>query len=605
MNEPIRESQFSEATRLAADSRVQARPNGGWKVWIERLGLRSTRMWWVTAACAVLAMFLVATAWRIPGPTVTIEFAEGHGIQPGDPVRLRGIDVGVVERVVLDSALERVLVTAQLMRESSGLARAGTLFWIERPQVGLGAVRGLDTVVGPKYVGVQPGSSDGPVQNRFLGVESPRQVVGDGKRTLTLEFRQGHGIRSGSPVRFRGVEVGEVVEVGLSAHDSTVRVQVELTRGAAGLAREGSQFWIERPQLSVLAVRGLDTMVTGPYLAVSPGPADGSPVDQLAGLESPPAESDAVGGIEITLESDARHGLQTGSPVTYRGVTIGRVMHVGLASDAASVETRVYIEPEYREVVRDTSKFWPISGVDVRLGLTGVTLDADSLATITAGGLAVATPTEAGRPVAAGHRFRLETQGDEQWLEWRPHLAVGARVLPDGEPLAVGLRGTFTWKQRRWGVTRSRQQGTWVHVLSGPRLLCALAVSEQDALPPELKLEIEGQTIPLTTENLQLQGPLALIQAVNLPPSTSAWEPGELRAPAQPEDCVLVAGTDSMTIAAARLQDGEPWAVDTSLPLTVDWHGACAVARADGALIGLVVWRDGAAYIAPWQPASR
>ena len=185
-------------------------------------------MWWITAACAVLALSLVATAWRSPGPIVTIEFAEGHGIQPGDPVRLRGIDVGVVEHVVLDAALERVRVTARLMREARQLAREGTLFWIERPQVGLDAVRGLDTVVGPKYVGVQPGPSDGPARDLFVGVESPRQVVGDGKHTLTLQFRQGHGIRAGSPVRFRGVQVGEVVDVGLSASGSEVLVRVEL-----------------------------------------------------------------------------------------------------------------------------------------------------------------------------------------------------------------------------------------------------------------------------------------------------------------------------------------------------------------------------------------
>ena len=609
MTELDRESTCADPASVAADTfpeaRIQATPRGWWTVWGERWGLRATRMWWITAACAVLALSLVATAWRSPGPVVKIEFAEGHGIQPGDPVRLRGIDVGVVEHVVLDAALERVLVTARLMRESSQLAREGTLFWIERPQVGLDAVRGLDTVVGPKYVGVQPGPSDGPAQNRFVGVESPRQVVGDGKRTLTLQFRQGHGIRAGSSVRFRGVQVGEVVDVGLSASGSEVLVRVELARGAAGLARTGSQFWIERPQVGVAAVRGLDTMVTGPYLAVSPGPAEGLPVDQLSGLESPPAESDAVGGIEITLESDARQGLQMGSPVTYRGVTIGQVMHVGLASDAASVETRLYIEPEYREVVRDNSMFWPVSGVDVRLGFTGVTLDAESLATITAGGVAMATPNEASGPVASGHRFRLEAQVDDDWLAWRPHLPVGARVLPDREPLAVGLRGTFTWPRRRWGVTRSRQQCTWVHVLSGQRLLCALVAGEQDMLPSDLKFEIEGQTIPMTSDNFQLQGALALIRAVDLPKSMPAWEDSELRVPGRPEDCVLVAGTDSMTISAARLQNGELWAVDTSLPLTADWHGACAVARTDGALIGLVMWRDGAAFIAPWRAWSR
>jgi len=605
MNGPVIESSCSESDRVTGEPYVEARvaslPRGRWRMGIARRGFGWTRMWWLTLACGALAVVLMVTAWRSPGPTVVIEFAEGHGIQPGDPVRLRGIDVGKVEHVVLDDTLEGVRVTARLMHEASPLAREGTLFWIERPQLSLDAVRGLDTVVGPKYIGVQPGPRDARAAYRFAGVESPRGVLGSGKRTLLLEFRQGHGLRAGSPVRFRGVQVGEVVDVGLSAGGSHVRVQVELTRGAAGLARAGSQFWIERPRMGVAAVRGLETVVTGPYLAVSPGPADAPVVDELVGVEAPPASFESADGIEITLESDADHGLQAGSPVSYRGIPIGRVMQVGLASDAATVETRVYVESEYREVVRDNSKFWPVSGVDLRFGLGGVKLDADSLATIATGGVAVATPSEAGRAVAAGHRFRLEPQGDDEWLEWRPHLTVGARVLAGGQPLAAPLRGTFTWKHRRWGVTRSRQQTTWIHSIPGQRLLGALATDEQDALPPELRLEIEGQTITMTPENFRTQDALALIGGVKLSRSVNAWGAAGMRAPDRPEDCVLVAGTDSMTIAAGRLQDGTQWAVDTSLPLTADWHGACAVARADGALIGLLVWRDDAAYIAPWR----
>ena len=445
-------------------------------------------MWWLTAACAIVALVLVATAWHSSGPRVTIEFVEGHGLRPGDAVRLRGIDVGIVEHVVLNPALDRVEVTARLMQEATAIARDGTLFWIERPQVGLSAVRGLDTVVGPKYIAVQPGPADAPKQQRFVGVESPREIIDSGKHSL-----------------------------------------------------------------------------------------------------------------EVTLESDSRHSLQTGSPVIYRGVPIGRVTHVGLASDAASVETRLYIEPEYRELVRDNSKFWPVSGVDVRLGFTGIKLDAESLDTIAAGGVAMATPDEPGARVAAGHRFPLEAAVNQSWLNWRPHLPVGTRVRPDLDPLSVKLRGTFTWPQKRWGITRLQQQRTWVHVLPDQKLLCALNLGEGESLPDEATFEIEGQSVPLTKQNLQQRGSLAVITGVKLPNPPAAWKANELRQPHAPEDCVIVSGTDSVPAAASRLQPGNLWVVDPSVPLTSDWHGAGVISRTDGALIGLLIWRDGTALIAPWS----
>src|SRR5215467_2577463 len=233
----------------------------GLSAWLDHWGLRETRMWWVTAACAVVALVLVATAWHSSGLSVTIEFVEGHGLQPGDPVRLRGIDVGTVEHVVLNPGLDRVEVTVRLMREANAIAREGTLFWIERPQVGLSLVRGLETIVGPKYIAVQPGPSEGPKLQRFVGVESPRQIIDSGKYSLTLHFRQGHGLRAGSPVRFRGVQVGEVVDVALAPSAKEILVRVDLIEGASQLAHAGSLFWIERPQLGVAAVSGLDTVV--------------------------------------------------------------------------------------------------------------------------------------------------------------------------------------------------------------------------------------------------------------------------------------------------------------------------------------------------------
>lgn len=491
-NNPLSDSSPGDQPPGPADfypTAVERTVARGPAAWLDHWGLRETRMWWLTAACAIIALVLAASAWHSSGPRVTIEFVEGHGLRPGDAVRLRGIDVGVVERVVLNRALDRVEVTAQLMPEAATIAREGTLFWIERPQVGLSAVRGLDTVVGPKYIAVQPGPADGPRQQRFVGVESPREIIDSGKHSL-----------------------------------------------------------------------------------------------------------------EVTLESDSRHSLQTGSPLIYRGVPIGRVTHVGLASDAASVETRLYIEPEYRDLVRDNSKFWPVSGVDVRLGFTGIRLDAESLDTITAGGVAMATPDDPGERIAAGHRFPLEAAVNQTWLNWRPHLPVGTRIRTDLEPLSVRLRGTFSWPAKHWGMTRTQQQRTWVHVLPDQKLLCALNLAEDETLPDEATFEIEGQAVPLTKQNLQQRGSIAVISGVKLPNSPAAWNANDLRQPKAPEDCVVVSGTETLPVAVSRLRPGSLWPVDASVPLNPEWNGAGVISRTDGALIGLLIWRDGGGLVAPWSP---
>ena len=228
---------------------------------------------------------------------MTIEFVEGHGIQPGDPVRLRGIDVGVVEHVVLDAALEKVLVTAKLMRESSRLAREGTLFWIERPQVGLGAVRGLDTVVGPKYIGVQPGPAT--VRDRTALSAWNRRDRWSATASECSRCISGRAMGSALDRWFVFVACRWVKSWTWDCRPdgAEVLLQLELVQGAAGLAREGSLFWIERP-LWACWLFAVWTRWSRDRFSLS---VRVRPMVYLwtnwSGLETPPAESDAVGGI--------------------------------------------------------------------------------------------------------------------------------------------------------------------------------------------------------------------------------------------------------------------------------------------------------------------
>ena len=85
---------------------------------------------------------------------------------------------------------------------------------------------------------------------------------------ITVRFDQGHGIKAGDMLRHRGIEVGEVAVVKLDPDLGKINVQILLEPAAAGLAREGSRFWIERPRLSLARVSGLETVVGAKYLGV-------------------------------------------------------------------------------------------------------------------------------------------------------------------------------------------------------------------------------------------------------------------------------------------------------------------------------------------------
>src|SRR5687768_15544031 len=174
---------------------------------------RRTRMWWLTVVCAIVAVALVASVVGRSDPKIKVAFESGHGIKPGDALRYRGIEVGRVSAVVLNTAADRVEVEIELERKSAALARQGSQFWIERPRVSLSRVSGLETVVGANYLGVIPGPPGGPEQSVFAGLETPPTLSERAPLEITIRFEEGHGLAVGDVLKHRGIDVGEVTEV--------------------------------------------------------------------------------------------------------------------------------------------------------------------------------------------------------------------------------------------------------------------------------------------------------------------------------------------------------------------------------------------------------
>ena len=218
------------------------------------------------------------------------------------------------------------------------LAVEGSQFWIERPQLRLGQVSGLDTVVGAKYVGVAPGPPRAPATTTFVGRENPLRVTGENVREIRIRFPAGEGLSAGDTVRYRGISVGEVTQVQLSPAADAVWVDVRLVGSSPMLTRAGTQFWIERPRLDLTEVRGLDTLIGGRYIAMEPSRGNGQLQVEFEGLAEPPPLPRHDGTLELELDAPNRLGLVRGAPVTYRGLEVGRVSHVGLSSDGASVK---------------------------------------------------------------------------------------------------------------------------------------------------------------------------------------------------------------------------------------------------------------------------
>ena len=373
-------------------------------------------------------------------------------------------------------------------------------------------------------------------------------------------------------------------------------------------------FWIERPSVSLSGVRGLDTIVGGRYVTLLPGPDNNSSQLVFKGLpEAPPILERSEGGLEIILEAQERNGLQPSSPVTYRGISVGYITSVGLASDAGLVEARAYIKPTFRHLVREDSMFWAISGVEVELGFTGVKMNMESLQTITAGGVAFRTPKSNSANATTGKRFDLATEVEPTWLEWEPQLAVGSHLLPGGLTLPSPARASLNWSERNYvGLLRDRQRDGWILPLSNSKLisLSEMLSPVEGAHEGKTTLAVEGQELTITEDNSVSKSGISIFTLHSSQSIfTNLWPSARLRGPQEPEDCILwiSASEPALPIAQGRMEKHTPeaegstpyWQFKQELSFEDSWNGASVISRNDGKLIGFWHLSEGNPKIIP------
>jgi paraquat-inducible protein B len=247
-------------------------------------------VWIVPLVAAIVAAGLVYQRMQERGPTITIKFRDASGVKADQTeIRYRGVPVGQVRSAEMTEDQRFVVVTVQLRHTAESLAREGSLFWIVRPEVGFGTVRGLSTVLTGSYIQALPGR--GKARKDFVGLESASPTMGQAGLNITLASTQIGSVRVGSPIFYRGVEVGSVTATELSRDTTAAHAKAFIEQRYARLVRIGSRFWIVGGvDVDFGLFRGLQVDVDSLRSLVTGGIAFATPEDG----DAPPARDGAL-----------------------------------------------------------------------------------------------------------------------------------------------------------------------------------------------------------------------------------------------------------------------------------------------------------------------
>lgn len=237
--------------------------------------------------------------------------------------------------------------------------------------------------------------------------------------TLTLYFDEVASLKPiQTKLQYRGMEVGQIEALQLTPDHQGVKVTLQVDDSILPLLGEDTHFWLVKPEIGSSGISGITTLVSGPYITFSPGA--GEPQRVFVAAQSPPLEK--RDGLKFTLNSSLKNNIAPGDPVYYKQVVVGSVYAYELHSDRVMFYAQ--IQPDYQALLRRNSVFWEDSGLEVDMGLLGVSVSAAPLMSLLSGGISFATPAEYGPAATAASEFQLHADKEDEWPTWQPNIKL-------------------------------------------------------------------------------------------------------------------------------------------------------------------------------------
>ena len=344
-------------------------------------------VWLVPLVAAVIGIWLAYTTLQERGPTITITFTDADGLEAGKTkIKYKDVEVGTVEDVEVSEDLQQIVVTAEMNKGAASYLGEGTRFWVVSPRLGAGGVSGLSTLVSGVYIGIDP--KPGEPADSFVGLTEPPLITSSTEgRQYVLRAASLGSISRGSPVYYRGIPVGQVLDYALADDDQSLDIKAFIRAPHHQLVYAGSRFWNASGFQVSMSAEGVRFGTESVQSLLAGGIAFDTPSSAEVGEPSPEntvfvlhdnfesvTEAGFTEKIPYTIFfDDSVRGLNQGAPVEFRGMRVGTVKDVQLQIDVSNeqilIPVTIEIEPERITLVGGTERDADMMAEMVKRGL--------------------------------------------------------------------------------------------------------------------------------------------------------------------------------------------------------------------------------------------
>ncbi|MBX9576935.1 MAG: hypothetical protein K2W97_00485 [Chthoniobacterales bacterium] len=272
---------------------------------------------------------------------------------------------------------------------------------------------------------------------------------------VQIEFYEAPGIEANKTLLFyRGVAAGKVIDVRLDQKLNRAIVTVRLKAFAAPLAQSGTLYWIDQPVIGLAKTSGLSSIIQGNSIQARLG--EGSISSYFVGLEKAPLHPLQAPGLVLKLAADEIPSLEEGSPIIYRGITIGGVMRKEFDA-GGNPYVIVGIQKQFVNLITTNSRFWNGSSSMLKIGPAGIRFELFDLKSLFIGSIEVDAFGPAGESVDNGMIFRLcANESEARFEDSGMTISLVAKEIPTIEVGAPVLyHGVIVGKVRKKNLTEN------------------------------------------------------------------------------------------------------------------------------------------------------
>ena len=296
-------------------------------------------IWLIPIVAALIGGWLIVKGIMDRGPTITILFQTGEGLEAGKTkVKFKGVDVGDVKQITLSKG-KGVVATVELVKEAESRLVEDTRFWVVRPRIASGVASGLGTLFSGSYIGVDLGKSE-TKRRDFIGLEVAPIVTQDVPgRQFILRAETVGSMQAGSPIFFRQEAVGSVVAHELNQDGQGVTFKIFVNAPYDQYVSHTTRFWnaseidvsMDATGIKVDTQSLASIIIGGVAFDTPPGATKESPAEDnqeffLAATRSEAMKrQDTVAFPAVMNFTQSLRGLSIGAPVDFRGIVIGEV----------------------------------------------------------------------------------------------------------------------------------------------------------------------------------------------------------------------------------------------------------------------------------------